>query len=243
MTNELVLIENITSKTFTELGAISVVERLKDIADSVCADVSTKEGVEEIRSMAAAFGKCKAPITDYKKSLTEDFRVKTNAINAQGKFILDNIIELQAKVRKPLTDIENIEKAKKEKAIQEAAEKLAMFEKKEEEERAREAAKIEKEERVKREVEIAKNAAENAKREAKAEFERSQAEKAQQKLLQKSEEDKKSMNIEHRRKIHREILDALRKLPCQSDGNFVSDMKSIITVIAKGEIPNLYIKY
>ena len=49
--------------------------------------------------------------------------------------------------------------------------------------------------------------------------------------------------IKHQRKVHNEILEALIKLPCQSDSNFAIDMKFIIKAIAKGEIPHLFIKY
>ena len=243
MENELVLIEEITAATFTKEGAAKTIERLKNIADHVCADVTTEEGEAELKSMASAFSRCKTPITDYKKSLTKEYKDKSKAIDEQGKFLIDNITELQAQVRKPLTDLENIEKAKKEKAIQEATDKLARLEKMEEEIKAKEAAEKEKAKRVIREAEIAKNAASEAKKEVEAQFKRRQWEISIDQKLQKEREDQKAKDVEHQRKVHGDILAALGSLPCSSDGQFMLDMKDIIKAIAKGKIPHLSIQY
>jgi len=105
--------------------------------------------------------------------------------------------------------------------------------------------KLELEEKEKREREelIAKNAADNAKKEAEREFKLKQEADERDKKYQQDLDRKKAQDIEHRGKVHRKILEALRKLPCQSDGDFDVDMKFIVKAIVKGEIPHLFIKY
>lgn len=97
--------------------------------------------------------------------------------------------------------------------------------------------------RIAREEEIARNAAANER----LRIERDLQNKEEQDQLESKryfdEQARKANDIEHKRSIHNEILEALISLPCQSDGDFEVDMKYIIKAIARGEIPNLFIKY
>lgn len=95
-------------------------------------------------------------------------------------------------------------------------------------------------ERKEREEEIAKNAANNARIEAENRIKREQEQKELQTKRLKEEEEKKTNDVEHKRKVHNEILEAISVL---DDITSVDNAKSLICKIAKGEIPNLYIKY
>jgi len=55
----------------------------------------------------------------------------------------------------------------------------------------------------------------------------------------KEEEERKANNIEHKRKVHNEILKAMIPVVMTAD----EYLKDLIKAVAKGEIPHLYIKY
>ena len=108
---------------------------------------------------------------------------------------------------------------------------------------------LEEKARIEREQAIRLEAENRAKEQAQKAIDEAnkRAEIAEQKAQEITKPEVKQViansNIEHQRKIHNEILEALIKLPCQSDCNFAIDMKFIIKAIAKGEIPHLFIKY
>ncbi|MBI1682340.1 coiled-coil domain-containing protein [Caulobacter hibisci] len=75
-------------------------------------DVSTAKARDVIRAAAAKVVRSKTAIDAARKSLTEDYRAKVKAINDVGGAIVEEVAEIAARVRQPLTDWEEAEKAR-----------------------------------------------------------------------------------------------------------------------------------
>jgi colicin import membrane protein len=73
-------------------------------------DLSTRTSRAEIASLAFKVAKTKAPIEAAAKSLTEDFRKRTAAVNAERKDVLDKLDALRDLARAPLDKWEDEEK-------------------------------------------------------------------------------------------------------------------------------------
>jgi hypothetical protein len=76
-------------------------------------DISTKAGREAIASLAYKVACSKKPLENLRKGLTEDIRKQKEAIDAEGRDADARLEALQKEVRKPLTDWENADKARK----------------------------------------------------------------------------------------------------------------------------------
>lgn len=87
---------------------------LKKIADHK-PDVSTKKGRDEIASLAYKVAKTKVALDKQGLALTGEWRENTKKVNATRTKIEDRLVELQTKVRQPLTDWETAEAARVEK--------------------------------------------------------------------------------------------------------------------------------
>lgn len=72
-------------------------------------DVATKKGRDGIVSRAHEVRKLKAGIDDVGKKLTEQWRVKTNAVNARRNIEKARLDELIEDIRRPVTEIEQRE--------------------------------------------------------------------------------------------------------------------------------------
>jgi len=125
MSTSLATIESVNAITSVELfkpGTIlSVVETIERLARDKAAnlDVSTIEGQKAFASVAYQVARSKSYIDDSGKDLGEEYREKLNAINADRKIARERLDALKDEVRKPLTDLENADKARK--AAHEAA--------------------------------------------------------------------------------------------------------------------------
>lgn len=88
------------------------------IAESAKAgtDVSTAKARDTIRAAASKVVRSKTAIDAARKSLTEDYRAKVKAINDVGGAIIEEVAQIAADVRKPLTDWEDAEKAREDAA-------------------------------------------------------------------------------------------------------------------------------
>lgn len=86
---------------------------VKAKTDGLNADISTANGRDEIRSMAAKVAKSKTAINAARLELTKQWRDQTAQVNEAGKKIDAELTALAADVRKPLTDWEEAEKARK----------------------------------------------------------------------------------------------------------------------------------
>jgi colicin import membrane protein len=88
-------------------------ERVKAELDSFVPDMTTAKGREAFASKAFDCNKAKAEIKRTVEALTEDWRDKTNKANAARKEIVDELEALRVNFRKPLTEWEEAEDARK----------------------------------------------------------------------------------------------------------------------------------
>lgn len=88
---------------------------LESLARKVAAfepDVSTPKGRAAMRSLAYEIAQAKSKLDGIGKGLTEEQRALIDKVNAERRLIRDKLEELQDKVRAPLTEYENAEKAR-----------------------------------------------------------------------------------------------------------------------------------
>lgn len=76
-------------------------------------DASTEEGRKEISSIAYKVARSKTALDDYGKSLTDEWRQKTQAVNAQRNIAKERLDALKEEVRRPLTEYEEVEEKRK----------------------------------------------------------------------------------------------------------------------------------
>lgn len=81
-------------------------------AMAVTTDVSTAKGRAEIRSMAYLVTRTKTAFDVPGKALSAEYKEKPKTIDGNRKKVADYLEDLQARVRKPLTDWEEAEKAR-----------------------------------------------------------------------------------------------------------------------------------
>lgn len=86
--------------------------RIANLAQEHEADVSTKEGREELRTLAYKVVRTKTTLDKLGAKLAEEARQKVKSIDAARKDIRDRLDGLRDKVRKPLTDYEVAEEAR-----------------------------------------------------------------------------------------------------------------------------------
>lgn len=77
-------------------------------------DISTPKGQDEIRSRAFECAKDKKALERMGKELADDVRASLNPIIAERQRIVDEVQKIQDEVRKPLTDYEDAQKARRE---------------------------------------------------------------------------------------------------------------------------------
>lgn len=90
-------------------------EAIKEEARKISGDVSTNKGRDEVRSMAFKIAKTRTAIEKARLGLTEEWRTKTAQANTAGKAIKERLEALETDVRKPLTEWEEAEQARKDK--------------------------------------------------------------------------------------------------------------------------------
>lgn len=85
---------------------------LRSKVDGLDPDVSIRKNREAIREAAAEIGRKKASVERDRLRLTKEWRDLTAKVNSAGKDINEKLEDLQAQVRKPLTEWEAAEKAR-----------------------------------------------------------------------------------------------------------------------------------
>lgn len=93
-------------------GIDELLAACEEKATAITADVSTAKGRAEIKSMAYLVTRTKTAIDAVRKALADEYKEKPKRIDANGKRIKDFLDALQERVRKPLTDWEETEKAR-----------------------------------------------------------------------------------------------------------------------------------
>lgn len=100
-------------------GAEAIIKQLTDKVLAVATDISTPTGRKAVASLAYKVARSKTALDEMGKELAAEWKARVNAIDAERRTIRDKLDALQEQVRKPLTDWENVEKARV-KAHQEA---------------------------------------------------------------------------------------------------------------------------
>ncbi len=118
----LALIETTPASLIYAPGALtSMVDRIKaEVRAQLAAlDVSKPKDKARIISLSARVAKAKVKLDEMGADLTEEHRAVVTAVNADRKVMRDDLDAFKAEVRKPVTDLENAETARK--AAHEAA--------------------------------------------------------------------------------------------------------------------------
>lgn len=87
--------------------------KIKDELDAFVPDVSTKKGRDAIASIAYKVAKCKTALDNIGKELVADLKDVPKKIDAERKRMRDLLDQWKDEVRKPLTDWEEAEEARK----------------------------------------------------------------------------------------------------------------------------------
>ena len=161
-------------------------------------DVSTKKGIDEVKSNAASIARAKTAIDNLGKDEVAKLKDLPKKIDAKRKLFRDTMDDLKEQVRKPVTEIEEAEKAAalaEEMKLQEAeAQRIAELEAREAEVKAKleKLAQAEREEQIRKEsAELAKQAHAHALKAAedKAKADAEQALKDKEAAIQKVKDD------------------------------------------------------
>lgn len=84
-------------------------EGIKEQVSGIAHDLTTTTGRKAVASLAFRVTKTKTALDAAAKSLTEEWRQKTNAVNAARKPMIERLDKLAEEVRQPLTDWEQAE--------------------------------------------------------------------------------------------------------------------------------------
>lgn len=80
---------------------------------AVPVDLESATGRDRIKSAAAQVARKKSPFENARKASTEEWRRLTAAVNAAGKVVTERLDDLRDRVRKPVTDWESAEDARR----------------------------------------------------------------------------------------------------------------------------------
>jgi hypothetical protein len=182
MSNELKLIEKIKLVPFFTKGESvdDILEKISKEARSHVPDITTQKGRNAIKANVTRVTGSKTYLEAEGKKLAAEYKAIPKSIDANRKKVKDNLTDLQAEIRKPLTDWENKQaKIEADLLAEEEAKKLAeqfqndfehalLLNEKFDRERKDLAEKLERE-RVEREDALKKLAAEEATKKAEQE--------------------------------------------------------------------------
>lgn len=83
--------------------------QVETMARGLVADVSTKEGISQIKSCARQIASVKKKVDDYGKDVVADLKALPNVIDENRRFFREKMEALQDEIRRPVTEIENRE--------------------------------------------------------------------------------------------------------------------------------------
>lgn len=108
---QLIQVETIKPlELFTPQGADSILKEIANKTKDFKADISTKKGRDEIKSLAHKITRSKTALDDLGKELVSEWKNKSKQVDNERKKIRDGLDSLKENIRKPLTDFENEEK-------------------------------------------------------------------------------------------------------------------------------------
>lgn len=91
--------------------------KIKATVNGTPTDVTSAKNRDAIKTTAYKISRTKTALDELGKNLTDDWRKKTNAVNASRKEMRERLDTLRDDVRRPLTDWENDEKEREETAL------------------------------------------------------------------------------------------------------------------------------
>jgi colicin import membrane protein len=94
----------------TQGGTKEIVDKIKKQVESEVFDVTTPKGRERIGSVARQIGSSKKRLEEAAMAITEDWRTKTNLVNAEKKYVSTELDLLRDAVLAPRVAFENLEK-------------------------------------------------------------------------------------------------------------------------------------
>lgn len=116
MTQELISIEAVQKNplaVFTaENGLDPYLAQIKEEVDAFVPDVSTKKGQDEIRSFAHKIARSKTALDNIGKELKASIMEQPKLIDAERRRVRELLEGWQEQIRKPLTELEEAEKAR-----------------------------------------------------------------------------------------------------------------------------------
>ncbi len=110
---DLVVIETLNALVvFAPGGVEDVLTRLEAQARAAATDASTPANRKHLTSLAYKVARSKTALDKLGKDLTDEWRMRTNAVNEERRTIRDRLVALADEVRAPLTAWENRDKAR-----------------------------------------------------------------------------------------------------------------------------------
>lgn len=111
--DELVVIEKATVPAlFSSGGCDQVLRRIQEEAEKFVPDLTTEPGRKAIGSFAHKIARSKTYLDGLGKDLVADIKQQVKVVDAERKKVRDELDTLKEKVRKPLTEWENVEKGR-----------------------------------------------------------------------------------------------------------------------------------
>jgi len=100
----------VPAEVFAPGGVLALLAKIEREVRSVKTDISTAAGRDQVRSLAYKVARSKTALDAMGKGLTDEWRTRTDAVNAERRTIRDRLDALAEDVRRPLTEYENAEK-------------------------------------------------------------------------------------------------------------------------------------
>lgn len=114
--NQLTTVQNLTpAEIYSTEKVDAILSKITEEAKAIEVDITTAAGRKELASLAYKIAQSKTFMDDCGKKLGEDAKKKLDTINAERKKIRDTLDALKEEIRKPLTDWEIQDEARKKK--------------------------------------------------------------------------------------------------------------------------------
>jgi len=110
---DLIVIQELTPAIFADKGIDPILADIKKKAADFKSDISTEEGRKELKSFVYKIKRSKTALDDLGKDLVSEWKAKSKLVDAERKRLRDELDALRDEVRKPLTDWEDKDDARK----------------------------------------------------------------------------------------------------------------------------------
>lgn len=100
----------VPAEVFSPGGVRALLDKIEREVRAVRTDISTPAGRDQVRSLAYKVARSKTALDAMGKGLTDEWRARTDAVNAERRAIRERLDALAEDVRRPLTAWEQAEK-------------------------------------------------------------------------------------------------------------------------------------